>query len=160
MVPEPYTRAQYIAEFKKLCDEEVELTSRKNNDYGGETDPWKNFREFGLMGILVRMSDKWSRIKTALWEKRVLEVATETVEDTLKDLSVYCKIAILWIRRQKYEAQMLIQNTPDYPATVQKEPRPKPPEGPLHVRVPQQNEPLDKDFYRPSRFNPGSVPKE
>lgn len=94
------SRDTYINRFKKICDDMVELTTKKNNDYGGETDAWKNFREFGKLGILVRMSDKWARIKTALVEKRDLQVVTETVLDTIRDLAVYCIILIIWIEAE------------------------------------------------------------
>lgn len=93
-----FNREDYMEEFKKITDEMVELTRKKNNDYGGETDPWKNFREFGELGIIVRMSDKWARIKSALFEKRHLQVADETVEDTIKDLAVYSIILLIWRR--------------------------------------------------------------
>lgn len=92
----PYTREQYLADFKRVVMEMVELTARKNHDYGGPTDPWKNFQDFGELGILVRMSDKFARIKTALVEKRGLQVSDETVEDTIKDLAVYAVILLLW----------------------------------------------------------------
>ena len=92
------TRAQYLQQFKQITDEMYDLTSRKNNDYGGESDPWKNFRDFGELGILVRMSDKFARIKTALHEKRAFQVADETVEDTIKDLATYSIILLLWRR--------------------------------------------------------------
>lgn len=98
------TRDQYIENFTHVVSEMIDLTRKKNNDYGGATDPWKNFREFGQLGILVRMSDKWARIKSALAEKRELKVSDETVEDTIFDLAVYSVILLLWIRsRQRGE---------------------------------------------------------
>lgn len=98
-----YTREDYIRDFTQVTKEMADLTARKNNDYGSHTDPWSNFREFGELGILVRMSDKWKRIKTALQEKREYQVADESVEDTIKDLAVYSIILLLWRRVHKNE---------------------------------------------------------
>ena len=98
--PKPYTRDDYLEDFKAVTNEMLELTTIKNHDYGGHTDPFANFREFGQFGILVRLSDKWKRIKTALWEKREFAVVEETVEDTIKDLAVYAIILLIWRRRK------------------------------------------------------------
>lgn len=91
------TREEYLKMFEEEIYNMLQLTTEKNNDYGGHTDPWKNFRTFGLKGIVVRMGDKFSRIHTALWEDRPFKVQ-ETLIDTLRDLAVYCIIAICWIR--------------------------------------------------------------
>ena len=94
----PWDRAQYLAEFDALTTQMHDITLRKNNDYGGADDPFKNFREFGSLGILVRMSDKFARLKTALHEKRELQVKDETVEDTALDLAIYSLLLICWLR--------------------------------------------------------------
>lgn len=96
-----YTREDYLHDFEDECKKELELTRKKNNDYGGPVDPWKNFREFGELGILVRMSDKFARLKTALVEKRGLEVNDESVEDTIRDLAIYSKILLLYRRAHR-----------------------------------------------------------
>lgn len=84
-----WTRKQYLAEFKKLLAKMLDTTTKKNNDYGGVKDPFKNFRDFEELGILVRMSDKFARLRTAIQEKRAFQVAEETIEDTLIDLATY-----------------------------------------------------------------------
>jgi len=98
---EKMNRQQYLDVFKDTCDEMLNLTTRKNNDYGGLTDPFKNFRDFGVKGVLVRMSDKFARIKTALWEERELKVADEVIEDTIFDLAVYSVILRIILEAQK-----------------------------------------------------------
>lgn len=95
-------RDRYFKHFRKVTEEMFETTKAKNNDYGGADDPFKNFREFGELGILVRMSDKFARLKTALLEKREFAVASETIDDTSMDLAVYTAILISW-RRMKAE---------------------------------------------------------
>lgn len=89
-------REQYLKRFKEITDEMLSITTSKNNDYGGHTDPWKNFRTFGRKGILVRIGDKFSRLCTAIWEEREFKVK-ETLRDTILDLAVYCIILICWI---------------------------------------------------------------
>ena len=93
-------KQEYQQEFKRCLESMWEITSAKNNDYATEEDPFRNFREFGELGFLVRMSDKWARIKSALYEKRELKVADERIEDTLLDLANYCVLLICWRRAQ------------------------------------------------------------
>jgi len=94
----PWTREDYLREFKKLTEKMLEITTKKNNDYGGTSDPFKNFRAFEELGILVRMSDKFARLKTALVEKREFEVKDETIEDTALDLANYALLLICYRR--------------------------------------------------------------
>jgi len=95
------TRDELLREFKRLTDQMYSITEIKNNDYGSTEDPLANFSEFGEFGFLVRMSDKWKRIKTALYEKRELAVKDETVEDTLLDLANYCVLLLCWRAAQR-----------------------------------------------------------
>ena len=90
------TRDEYLKKFKEKTDLMLHITTIKNHDYGGSDDPWKNFRTFGKKGILVRMSDKFARLHTAIWEDRKFKVK-ETLKDTILDLAVYCIILLLWI---------------------------------------------------------------
>jgi nitrogen regulatory protein PII-like uncharacterized protein len=81
-----------------------DLYTKKNAGYAGDSpDPWANFREcesFGINienGIITRMSDKWSRIRS-LWKNPDNEKVGETVEDTLKDLAAYALILVCILR--------------------------------------------------------------
>ncbi len=95
------TRAQLIARVRQLADELVQTIESKNNDYGGVEDPFKNFREWGTLGFLVRKSDKAARLKTALVEKRELAVSGETVKDTLIDDAAYSLLLQCWLEDQR-----------------------------------------------------------
>ena len=101
-VPPPtrpsWTREQYLREFKTLTAKMLEITTKKNNDYGGANDPFKNFRTFGELGILVRMSDKFARLQTAIQEKRAFEVDDESLEDTYLDLANYALLGLCYRR--------------------------------------------------------------
>jgi len=96
-------RDEYLKAFQKQTEIMLEITTKKNHDYGGDIDPWKNFRTFGLKGILVRMGDKFSRLHTAIWEEREFKVS-ETLIDTLLDLAIYSIIMVCWIKEQQAEA--------------------------------------------------------
>ncbi|HEY6766593.1 MAG TPA: hypothetical protein VI386_17675 [Candidatus Sulfotelmatobacter sp.] len=97
VVSQSWTREDYLREFEKLTARMLEITKKKNNDYGGTADPFKNFRTFGELGILVRISDKFSRLLTAIQEKRKFEV-DESLEDTALDLSNYALLLICYMR--------------------------------------------------------------
>jgi len=84
--------------FEELLEELKELHNRKSHDYAGE-DRLANFRLSRMLGIepwigcLIRAGDKYSRLCQFARSKE-LKVKDETVEDTLKDLSIYALLAI------------------------------------------------------------------
>ena len=91
--------------FYELLEEMARIHSIKNQDYG-DGNPLGNFMESeglgipAFQGILVRMSDKWSRIKSLVKKERMLgKVKDESIEDTLIDLANYAILAIV-IRRE------------------------------------------------------------
>ena len=81
----------YFAEVKRIQKEDINLMRRKNHDYAPPDDPLTNFDEFGVFGIVVRLVDKFSRLKRLI--KNVNQVAGETIIDTLQDIRNYCTIA-------------------------------------------------------------------
>ncbi len=92
--------------FYELLDQMRDLHSRKNHDYAGSGTPLRNFykcKEMGVTpftGVMVRLSDKWSRIESFM-KQGILEVKGESVEDTLMDNAVYSLLAILLLREEK-----------------------------------------------------------
>jgi hypothetical protein len=53
-------------------------------------------KEFGLDGIIIRMSDKMRRLKTLAYQKIEFSApADESIEDTLKDIANYANIALV-----------------------------------------------------------------
>lgn len=73
---------------EELCEEARTLMKAKNADYAAISDPFRNFRLFGELGILVRLSDKLARLRSFL-ENGKLEVTNESVRDTILDLINY-----------------------------------------------------------------------
>jgi len=98
-------------EFQKLLADNyaksLEIMKKKNVDYAGDGDPFKNFRtveNFGIsleQGILVRMSDKISRIGNLLLT--TAQVKDESIEDTLIDLMGYSNIMLVALQNKKKE---------------------------------------------------------
>lgn len=85
--------------FYRLLARMVLIHESKNQDYG-DGNPFGNFyksKEVGvdvLSGVLVRMSDKWSRICTLAKRKNnAAMVKDESIEDTLIDMANYAIIA-------------------------------------------------------------------
>jgi hypothetical protein len=91
----------------ELMADAVALHVAKNAGYAGADNPdhWANFRlstTFGvtpLQGVLVRMTDKWSRIQS-LRRNASNERIGESILDTLRDLAAYALIAICLIREE------------------------------------------------------------
>jgi hypothetical protein len=81
------TREELFELHHKLCTEALTVMERKNRDYGADDDPFRNFRQFGPLGILVRLSDKLSRMQT--YVERGHFVSDETFEETARDAINY-----------------------------------------------------------------------
>jgi len=96
-----FTQKDFLNRLEKLYKENVEISRRKNADYATDTDPFRNFRvceSIGIpaeVGILVRMTDKISRIRNLLGKKA--QVKDETIFDTLSDLANYAMILRIYL---------------------------------------------------------------
>lgn len=85
-------REQLFALHNAICSDALALMRKKNVDYGGKDDPFRNFHLFGGLGILVRMSDKIARLRS-FEERGEFAVENESLKDTVIDL---CNYAILY----------------------------------------------------------------
>jgi hypothetical protein len=90
----------YLIKFKEITEKMNELVARKNADYAGANDAFKNFKMCEALGvcsveegIVVRMSDKLTRISNLLNSEA--KVADEKIQDTLLDLANYSIILSL-----------------------------------------------------------------
>ena len=81
-------RQDLLALHESLSTEARELMVKKNTDYGANADPYRNFRTFGELGILVRLSDKISRLQSFL-ENGGFAVKEEGLHDTVLDIINY-----------------------------------------------------------------------
>ena len=82
----------------EICRELNEIYRRKNSDYG---DAFKQLRGEMPKAILVRIFDKYSRLKTLLGSENP-QVKSETIEDTLKDLANYCIMELMEMEVDKH----------------------------------------------------------
>jgi len=97
----------YIEATFKNC---LQLVKTKNKDYGATEDALANFRKSVNVGvaperaILVRLSDKISRISTLLANEA--EVSDETIDDTIHDAINYLAIlrVIIWNERESTDS--------------------------------------------------------
>lgn len=87
-----------VNEFKKITDSMFETYKKKNADYGSSFDDL--FDEFGMTSALLRMKDKYNRLKS-ITEKGEIQVKDESVEDTLLDLANYAVLTVIRLRRDK-----------------------------------------------------------
>jgi hypothetical protein len=94
--------------FYELLKEAADLHERKNNGYAKDNDPLSNLRlaeGFGLpphMGVLIRMSDKFSRIQEL--SKGKVDKVGESIKDTLMDMAIYSLLAIVLFEEAEKKA--------------------------------------------------------
>lgn len=97
-----------VSEFRKLSAEAADTVAKKNADYSGpDSDGFKNFKlveQLGIcsteVGFLVRMCDKLARLSTLVGSGAEPQVADESIDDTLGDLSNYAMLMRIY-RKQK-----------------------------------------------------------
>jgi hypothetical protein len=83
--------------FNDALRDVAETLAAKNHDYAGGEDHLANFREFGLLGIVVRIGDKFHRLKGAVRRGGELAVSEESLRDTLRDLAGYAICGMTWL---------------------------------------------------------------
>ena len=100
------TRAELLAFHMRCCIEMQGIIARKNADYAGGGNPFKNFElvnDLGICstaeGILVRMCDKVSRISNLI--NTDAQVKDESIKDTLLDLANYSLILAAYLESSK-----------------------------------------------------------
>lgn len=77
-----------VEKFKEITKGMADLYERKNSDYGGSFE--NSVEEFGPVAGIVRISDKFNRLKSLLLKGKTQKVNDESVSDTLTDMACYC----------------------------------------------------------------------
>ena len=80
---------------ESLCNLIHETYVKKNADYGDSFG--ESIKDFGYIAGLVRISDKWNRIKNLLSGSEA-QVNDESVKDTLLDMANYCIMLYMEIK--------------------------------------------------------------
>ena len=86
-------KTQYDGQYDTFC--------RKNHDYGNSFE--ESLDQFGIVASIVRMSDKMKRLESLTDESKTQQVGSESLLDTLEDLSNYAAMTACWLRRIREE---------------------------------------------------------
>ena len=79
--------------FINIQSEQLELFIKKNKDYGD------SYKDYGVVGVLIRITDKINRLKQVSKTTIDLGVPSETLKDTLQDLSNYAVLGLMELER-------------------------------------------------------------
>ena len=80
---------------KKQYEDLWNTFCKKNHDYGSSFE--QSLDKHGLIAGVVRMEDKMNRISTLVDVDKNAEIASESLADTLRDLSNYSAMAACWL---------------------------------------------------------------
>lgn len=84
---------------KDQYDHQWNVFVRKNHDYGNSFE--KSLDTFGLVAGIVRMNDKFERLVSLNDPNKDAQIASESLIDTLEDLSNYAAMAACWLKGKK-----------------------------------------------------------
>ncbi len=76
-------------DFLNVAMQNTLLFDKKQLDYGP-----RNMSSFGAFGVIVRANDKFERLKNIFTNRRSVAL-NETIDDTFRDISIYCIIATM-----------------------------------------------------------------
>ena len=85
------------------------LHDAKNHDYATAENPYKNLEGVSRIGIepwrgiIIRLMDKFERVEQYC-SNGDLEIKSEGMEDTFKDIAVYSTLAMILFRKQQDDA--------------------------------------------------------
>jgi hypothetical protein len=81
---------------KNQYDHQYDTFCRKNHDYGNSFE--ESLDQFGIVASIVRISDKMKRLESLTDESKTQQVGSESLLDTLEDLSNYAAMTACWLR--------------------------------------------------------------
>lgn len=84
---------------KDQYDHQYNVFCKKNHDYGNSFE--KSLDTFGLVAGIVRMNDKFERLVSLNDPSKDAQIASESLVDTLEDLSNYAAMAACWLKGKK-----------------------------------------------------------
>jgi hypothetical protein len=102
---------QFLTYLENTYQEAFALVKVKNQDYGADSNPFKNFELVSHLGvpvetgILTRFADKVGRIANLL-PGRTPAVTSESLDDTILDAINYLAILRAWLAKERAEAEM------------------------------------------------------
>lgn len=90
---------------EEICKGLTNVYSNKNADYG---DSFSSLRKEFPEAILIRIGDKYNRLKT-LYRKKEIFVTDESIADTLLDLANYCIMELIEIQLQESSCNEVVK---------------------------------------------------
>lgn len=92
-VNEKTMREQYDGQYSTFC--------KKNSDYGNSFE--ESLDKHGIVASIVRMGDKMNRLEALTDDSRTQQVGSESLLDTLEDLSNYAALTACWLKGVRAE---------------------------------------------------------
>lgn len=86
-------REQYNGQYKTFC--------KKNSDYGASFE--ESLDKHGIVASIIRMGDKMNRLESLTDDSRTQQVGSESLLDTLEDLSNYAAMTACWLKGVRAE---------------------------------------------------------
>ena len=83
-----------IEKVKEMTERDIQIMINKGHDYSGEEDTLANLKDFGIEGIIVRLGDKYHRLRRFV-QSGLLKVKDESINDTLIDICNYTRLGQL-----------------------------------------------------------------
>lgn len=96
-------KTQYDGQYDTFC--------RKNHDYGNSFE--ESLDQFGIVASIVRMSDKMNRLASLTDESKTQQVGSESLLDTLEDLSNYAAMTACWLKGVQKDDEVSGTDTDD-----------------------------------------------
>jgi len=84
-----------VEQLKKIQSDCCVIFEKKNKDYGDA------FAQHGVVGVMVRISDKMTRFTNISKNAINISVSDETLKDTLMDLHNYAAMAIMLLEENE-----------------------------------------------------------
>lgn len=95
-INEKTIREQYDGQYKTFC--------KKNSDYGNSFE--ESLDKHGIVASIVRMGDKINRLESLTDDSRTQQVGSESLLDTLEDLSNYAAMTACWLKGVRGEEEV------------------------------------------------------
>tara|TARA_B100000963_G_C22617601_1_gene668170 strand:+ start:1478 stop:2275 length:798 start_codon:yes stop_codon:yes gene_type:complete len=92
-------KTSIITMFNKTRNDAFELFKRKNSDYGDA------FAIYGIIGIIVRLGDKFERL-SSLSKKKFESCVEESISDTIIDIYNYTTMTVMLIHENNESIKM------------------------------------------------------
>ena len=100
-----YSLIELERDIESIITELADVRAQKGHDYSGTADTLDNLRAFGWKGVVVRLGDKFHRLKHYVLSGEDLLVKDESIEDTLQDYINYALFALILYRQEKEKAK-------------------------------------------------------